>query len=34
MRLRARRDAVGATAPAWLNAYIAELETEVRRLES
>jgi hypothetical protein len=33
-RLRARRDAAGSAAPAWLNAYIAELEAEVRRLES
>jgi hypothetical protein len=28
-RLRARRDAAGATAPAWLHAYIAELESEL-----
>ncbi|MEN9935080.1 MAG: hypothetical protein RLZZ387_1659 [Chloroflexota bacterium] len=28
-RLRARRDAAGATAPAWLHAYIAELEAEL-----
>src|SRR5690349_14735557 len=33
-RLRARRDAAGAGAPAWLNEYIAEIEAEVRRLES
>lgn len=30
-RLKARRDAAGA--PAWLNAYIAEMEAELRRLE-
>jgi hypothetical protein len=29
-RLRAQRDAAGATAPAWLHAYIAELEDELR----
>src|SRR5262245_21342372 len=33
-RLRARRDASGAGAPAWLNEYIAEIEAEVHRLES
>ena len=33
-RLRARRDASGASAPAWLNEYIAEIEAEVHRLES
>jgi hypothetical protein len=33
-RLRARRDAAGGTAPSWLNGYIAELEAEIRRLES
>ena len=33
-RLRARRDAAGAQAPAWLASYIAELEAEVQRLES
>jgi hypothetical protein len=32
-RLRARRDAAGAAAPAWLASYIAELEAEVMRLE-
>jgi hypothetical protein len=32
-RLRARRDAAGAAAPAWLSSYIAELEAEIRRLE-
>ena len=32
-RLRARRVAAGATTPAWLGSYIAELEAEVRRLE-
>jgi hypothetical protein len=34
VRLRARRDAAGTHAPAWLHSYIAELEAEVRRLES
>jgi len=33
-RLRARRDAAGAQAPAWLASYIAELEAELKRLES
>jgi hypothetical protein len=33
-RLRARRDAAGAAAPAWLHSYIAELEAEVQRLAS
>jgi hypothetical protein len=33
-RLRARRDADGAKAPAWLVSYIAELEAELKRLES
>jgi len=33
-RLRARRDAAGAQTPAWLESYIAELEAELRRLES
>jgi hypothetical protein len=33
-RLRARRDAAGAQAPAWLASYIAELESELKRLES
>jgi hypothetical protein len=32
-RLRARRDAAGAQAPAWLASYISELEAEVQRLE-
>jgi hypothetical protein len=32
-RLRARRDAAGAAAPAWLASYITELEAEVKRLE-
>jgi hypothetical protein len=32
-RLKARRDAAGADAPPWLNAYIAEMEAELRRLE-
>jgi hypothetical protein len=32
-RLRARRDAAGASAPVWLSAYIADLEAELRRLE-
>lgn len=32
-RLRARRDAAGNAAPAWLHAYIAELEAELARLE-
>lgn len=32
-RLRARRDAAGQRAPAWLNDYIAELEEEIRELE-
>jgi hypothetical protein len=32
-RLRARRDAAGDTAPAWLHAYIAELEAEIRSME-
>ena len=33
-RLRARRDVAGAQAPAWLASYIAELEAELKRLES
>jgi hypothetical protein len=33
-RLRARRDAAGAQTPAWLASYIAELEAELKRLES
>jgi hypothetical protein len=32
--LRARRDAAGAGAPAWLNGYVVALEEEIRRLES
>ena len=32
-RLRARRDAAGSAAPAWLIAYIAGLEAEIRRME-
>ena len=32
-RLRARRDAVGDAAPAWLRSYIAELEAEIGQLE-
>ena len=32
--LRARRDAAGTQAPAWLDAYIAAVEAEVSRLES
>jgi hypothetical protein len=31
-RLRARRDAAGATAPPWLHAYIAELEADLAPL--
>jgi hypothetical protein len=33
-RLRARRDVAGAQAPAWLASYIAELEADLKRLES
>jgi hypothetical protein len=33
-RLRTRRDATGAQAPTWLASYIAELEAELKRLES
>jgi hypothetical protein len=33
-RLRSRRDAAGDAAPSWLNSYIADLELEIRRLES
>ena len=33
-RLRARRDAAGAQAPAWLASYIAELEAELKRLDN
>jgi hypothetical protein len=32
-QLRARRDAAGSAAPAWLRTYIADLEQEIRRLE-
>ncbi len=32
-RLRTRRDAAGAQVPTWLASYIAELETELKRLE-
>jgi hypothetical protein len=32
-RLRAKRDAAGPHAPAWLNSYIADLEAEIGRLE-
>jgi hypothetical protein len=32
--LRARRDAAGAGAPSWLNAYIAALESEIQHLEA
>jgi hypothetical protein len=32
-RLRARRDAAGNAAPAWLHSYIAELEAEIGQLE-
>lgn len=32
-RLRARREAAGSAAPAWLNAYIADLEADIQRLE-
>lgn len=31
--LRARRDAAGSQAPAWLDSYIAALEAEIQRLE-
>jgi len=31
-RLRARRDAAGGGAPAWLHAYIADLEAEISRI--
>lgn len=33
MRLRAQKQAAGRQAPAWLSAYIAELEADIRRLE-
>jgi hypothetical protein len=33
-RLRARRDAAGAQVPAWLASYIAELEADLKRLDS
>lgn len=32
-RLRGQQEAAGARAPAWLAAYITELEGEIRRLE-
>ncbi|MBO9343743.1 MAG: hypothetical protein J7454_17450 [Roseiflexus sp.] len=32
-RLKARRDEAGKEAPAWLHAYIAQMEAELRRLE-
>ncbi len=32
-RLKARRDEAGKDAPAWLHAYIAQMEVELRRLE-
>ncbi|MCS6839498.1 MAG: hypothetical protein NZ699_07250 [Roseiflexus sp.] len=32
-RLKARRDEAGTNAPAWLHAYIAQMEAELRRLE-
>ena len=32
-RLHSQQQAAGAHAPAWLAAYIAELEGEIRRLE-
>lgn len=32
-RIRARRAAEGRHAPAWIDAYIADLESEIRRLE-
>ncbi|MCS6938763.1 MAG: hypothetical protein RMJ55_08795 [Roseiflexaceae bacterium] len=32
-RLKARRDEAGKNAPAWLHAYIAQMEVELRRLE-
>lgn len=31
-RLRARRDASGSAAPAWLQSYIADLEAELKHL--
>src|SRR5262245_32002451 len=31
-RLRARQEAAGPNAPAWLANYIAEIEAEIRRL--
>ena len=31
--LRARRDAAGSQAPAWLDSYIVALEAEIQRLE-
>ncbi|MBC8162026.1 MAG: hypothetical protein H7Z42_12485 [Roseiflexaceae bacterium] len=32
-RLRARREAAGAAAPAWLSTYIADIEAELRQAE-
>lgn len=32
IRLCARRDAAGSSAPAWLHTYIADLEAELERL--
>lgn len=32
-RLRARRDAAGVRAPAWMSSYITDLEAELQRLE-
>ncbi|MGB9752504.1 MAG: hypothetical protein C0183_06445 [Roseiflexus castenholzii] len=32
-RLKAHRDEAGKDAPAWLHAYIAQMEVELRRLE-
>ena len=33
-RLRRQREAAGSDAPPWLSSYIADLEAEIRRLES
>jgi hypothetical protein len=32
-RLRRQREAAGADAPPWLSSYIADLESDIRRLE-
>jgi hypothetical protein len=32
-RLRRQREAAGPDAPPWLSSYIADLESEIRRLE-